>query len=155
MNEYTCLNCAFWDEGKCRNSPPQIICYTESNWDEYGQINIETHARCDWPVTRPDDWCGKYEPRHTIQRSKTMNLYHVSQEQNSNCDTFSDFVICAPDEETARNADPSSGEPMTPERWSQWLFGWCSGPEHVAVKLIGKASDDLDPGIVCSSYIAE
>jgi hypothetical protein len=83
-----------------------------------------------------------------------MNLYHVSQDQNSDYDTYSDFVICAPDEETARNANPSSGKPMTEKDWQSRYSDWCNGPEHVTVRLVGQAVDGIEPGIICASYHA-
>jgi hypothetical protein len=84
-----------------------------------------------------------------------LYIYHVSQSQNNGYDTYSDFVICAPDEETARNADPSTGWPMTTQNsWSDRYNGWCNGPEHVEVKLVGNAVEGMNPGIICSSFHA-
>ena len=83
-----------------------------------------------------------------------MNLYHVSQSQNNTYDTYSDFVVCAPDEETARNTNPYDGRPMTADNWRERYGSWCSGPEHVVVRLVGTPAPEVEPGIVCASFHA-
>jgi hypothetical protein len=83
-----------------------------------------------------------------------MNLYHVSQNQNYGYDTYSDFVICAPDEETARSANPNTGEPMTPADWKRPFPDWCDAPEYVTARLIGTATESTKPGIICASFRA-
>jgi hypothetical protein len=83
-----------------------------------------------------------------------MNLYHVSQNQNDGYDTYSNFVICAPDEEAARLANPSTGEPMTPADWKHPFSDWCDAPEHVTAVLIGTATESTMPGIICASFRA-
>jgi hypothetical protein len=85
---------------------------------------------------------------------KTMSLYHVSQSQNDAYETFSNFVICAPDEETAKLANPSTGEPMTPADWKHPFPSWCDAPEHVTARLIGTATESTMPGIICASFRA-
>ena len=83
-----------------------------------------------------------------------MNLYHVSQKQNCSYETFSDFVTCSPDEETARTTNPSNGNTMTDEDWAYKYSSWCNGSEHVTVRLIGVAAESVEPGIICASFHA-
>lgn len=84
-----------------------------------------------------------------------MKLFLISQSQNQEYDTFDSAVVCAPDEEAARNMNPSgdNGAPMT---WGGSLLAstWCNDPKHVTVKLLGTASDDLHAGVVCASFNA-
>lgn len=83
-----------------------------------------------------------------------MNIYHVNRTQGGGYDTYSDFVVCAPDEETARNTNPGTGAPMTNEDWASPFSDWCSSPEHVAVSLVGIAAPSASPGVICASYHA-
>ena len=85
-----------------------------------------------------------------------LKLYHISQDENNNYDTYSDAVVCAPDELTAGSINPSSGEPMTTEEWSgpEWSSSWCSCVEKVKVKYLGDAADGIKQGVICASYHA-
>jgi len=83
-----------------------------------------------------------------------LNLYHVSQGQNNDYDTYSDFVICCENEEVARNASPNDGEPLTEMEWKCRHSAWCNDPKHVSVRHIGVANENTPAGIVCSSYHA-
>ena len=81
-----------------------------------------------------------------------MNLYLISQEENNEYDTYDSAVVAAKDEMTARRMDPTSGKLMTAEKW---LWGhWCTSPDKVKVKLIGKAIKGTDKGVICSSFNA-
>jgi hypothetical protein len=79
-----------------------------------------------------------------------MNLYKISQDENSGYDTFDALIVCAPDEETARNTSPYDG----PINWSEHHYSWCSKPEQVTVEFIGVAADSVQPGVVLSSFHA-
>ena len=81
-----------------------------------------------------------------------MKLYLISQRDNNDYDTFSAVVVCAPDEETARQMHPSSGEKITD--WEAANDVWCSSPELVKVKRIGIAEETLKTGAICSSFHA-
>jgi len=83
-----------------------------------------------------------------------MNLYHVSQTQNDEYDTYSDFVICAETEDEARHADPNTGRRITEEGWKARWSDWCNDPKHVSVRLIGAADESVEAGVICSSYHA-
>ena len=81
-----------------------------------------------------------------------MNLYLLSQKENNDYDTYDSAVVCAPDEETARDINPRNGEPMD---WESGLENsWCAKRESVKVALLGIADDSVKPGIVCASYNA-
>lgn len=81
-----------------------------------------------------------------------MKLYRISQTQNLGYDTYDSAVVCAPNEETARNIHP--GE-------AKMLFGrtgfdrtWCSMPEDVLVEYIGKATKGINQGVIVASFNA-
>jgi hypothetical protein len=83
-----------------------------------------------------------------------MKIYHVSQEENNDYDTFSDFVCYAPDEETARNMNPDGGF-MEEADWNRKYSSWCSSLDHVKVELIGVSIDpDTKIGLICRSFHA-
>lgn len=76
-----------------------------------------------------------------------MNLYFVWQDENNDYDTYDSFVICAENEEEAKNTHPDGGE-----NWRRST--WASCPEKVKCELIGKASDNVEKGIVIASFNA-
>lgn len=80
-----------------------------------------------------------------------MKLFLISQDQNTEYATSS-AVVAARDEETARDMDPSSGEPMF--EWGMNYTGWCSAPDHVNVRYIGEATADVKQGVICASFNA-
>jgi len=78
-----------------------------------------------------------------------MNLYLISQDQNTGWDTYDSAVVCAHDEEEARSIHPS---PYDKDFKSDT---WCNSPAHVKVKWIGIAAVEYDePGIICTSFNA-
>ena len=81
-----------------------------------------------------------------------MKLFLISQKQSDDYDTFNAAVVAAPDEETARQMHPGTGDPV--EDWEDRFSSWCSGPKHVVVELIGEAADDVKQGVVCAAYNA-
>tara|TARA_B110000503_G_scaffold37341_1_gene61080 strand:+ start:2755 stop:2982 length:228 start_codon:yes stop_codon:yes gene_type:complete len=74
-----------------------------------------------------------------------MKLFFISQDENGGFDTYSDAVVAAPDEETARNISPSERSYMIDE--------WCD-PKYVTVRYIGEAAEGVDQGVICASYHA-
>jgi hypothetical protein len=95
-----------------------------------------------------------------------MKLWHISQDQRDDFDTFSDAVVAAPDEETARTIHPdgaiwaskrglsygsnwSKGEPH-PNGWGDW----CDSPDLVTARLIGDAVPGIEAGVICASFHA-
>lgn len=84
-----------------------------------------------------------------------MKLYHISQPEECDYDTFSDAVVCAPDEQAARLTHPGVGELWPPESWIKGrLSTWCDSPDQVIVKYIGEAAAGLEPGVICASFNA-
>ena len=80
-----------------------------------------------------------------------MKLFLISQTENRGYDTYDAAVVCAESEEAARQMNPSGHGDM---RWGKVFSTWCSSPDKVSVQLIGKASPDLSPGVVCASFNA-
>lgn len=81
-----------------------------------------------------------------------MKLYLITQNQNNDCDTYDSAVVAAPDEETARQMHPETGEPV--ENWHEIISSWCNGQEYVTARYIGEATDDIKQGVICASFNA-
>lgn len=78
------------------------------------------------------------------------NLYRISQNTNTDYDTYDSAVVVAETAEQARNIHPGGRKPD--DKWPD--FTWAA-PEDVTVQLIGVAAADLAPGtIVCASFHA-
>ena len=84
----------------------------------------------------------------------TLKLFLISQRENNDYDTYDSAVVAAPDEDTARNTKPRTGEQMTAEDWRCRYSDWCSSPAAVTVVYLGDAAPGVTPGIVCASYNA-
>ena len=82
--------------------------------------------------------------------SKELNLYLVSQEENTGYDTYSAFVVAAESVEEARSFDPYGGK----MDWTDWNPHWCLTEQAVKVKLIGKAVEGSSTGVVLASFQA-
>lgn len=79
-----------------------------------------------------------------------MNLYLISQEVNTDYDTYDSAVVCAESEEAARTTHPSGSEwDGTFGRYSSW-----SALADVKVKVIGIADATIPCGVVCASFNA-
>jgi hypothetical protein len=85
-----------------------------------------------------------------------MNLYLISQSDNSGYDTYDSAVVCASNEDEARNMSPSTGEPMDWASPSKYYFSnWVSRADRVCVELLGPAtSDQTVAGVICASFNA-
>lgn len=66
----TCYNCRFWDAcdaerlgGQCRYFPPSMV----GNIAPHGNATMQQPKAAVWPITRPDDWCGRFEARKTLE----------------------------------------------------------------------------------------
>lgn len=78
-----------------------------------------------------------------------MKLYHISQTDRDDYDTYSDMVVCASSEDEARHIHPCYGG------WGNDSMGcWAREPEMVTVEYIGEAATNLEAGIICSSFHA-
>lgn len=83
-----------------------------------------------------------------------MNLYLIYQDSRDGYDTYDSAVVCAANEDEARQIHPSGHE------WS-WEYekrdigaSWAATPDDVKVKLIGLAADGVEPGRVLASFNA-
>lgn len=103
-----------------------------------------------------------------------MNLYLISQSVNDDYDTYSDAVVAASDEETARRTHPSDYAKRYDEEKQAWMGVYSDGPslgqeyifasndnnhswtsiDNVQVKLIGIAVENTEQGIICASFHA-
>ncbi len=79
---------------------------------------------------------------------KSLNLYLVSQDQNTKYDTYDSMVVAAPDEETARNTHPRDNN-----YWGRDYDSWCRTPDKATVQLIGKAVN-VEEGVIIASFNA-
>jgi len=75
-----------------------------------------------------------------------MNLYLISQDENDDYDTYDGMVVAAENEAIARN--------ITPTKSGFETNSWCSSPDKVEVKLIGRAVKGTVSGIILSSFNA-
>lgn len=78
------------------------------------------------------------------------NLYLISQDTNTEYDTYSDAIVAAWTEDEARNIHPRGYTPS-------WMISFSGGdwaePKDVSVKLIGVAEQDIK-GVVLASFHA-
>lgn len=92
-----------------------------------------------------------------------MNIYHISQTENNDYDTYSDAVVIAPNAETARRINPGCSLEravdgnifMTDVDWLDPWTSWASSIDNVNVTLVGVASENEKlPRVVCASFHA-
>lgn len=101
-----------------------------------------------------------------------MMIWKISQDVNNGYDTFSEAVVIAADEEAARRTHPDGDHQWREgvhedeegrSDWAMWRsvrFSTCPGdtswapPSSVKVELIGVATGDAKPGVVCASFHA-
>ena len=77
-----------------------------------------------------------------------MNIYRISQDENTRRDSYDMAVVCARSEADAATISPES------RGWDKPIFSWCSSPKKVKVKLIGQAAEGIKRGIICASFNA-
>jgi len=73
-------------------------------------------------------------------------LFLISQEEYNGYDTYDSAVVCAPDENYARNMNPST----VPHDWNEWA----NSPDQVTVQYLGDAAPHIEVGVICASYNA-
>ena len=83
-----------------------------------------------------------YLGRQDIQEN--INLYIITQDANTGCDTCNSMVVAAKSEAEAGKITPVDGD-------SSWC--WTS-PENVKVCFLGKATNDIGAGVICASFHA-
>lgn len=82
-----------------------------------------------------------------------MKLWLISQNKNTDYDTYSDAVVAAETEEEARKIHPHNGKCVN--WWNEeWGMDDWTKPENVKVKLIGTAKDGTKKGVICASFHA-
>lgn len=87
-----------------------------------------------------------------------LYLYKISQDVNTNYDTYDSVVVIADSEESARRMVPSYDNTIIDIADKEKAFYikevWTNDPTKVQVKLVGLALLDALPGIVLASYNA-
>ena len=79
-----------------------------------------------------------------------MNLYLLTQTEETGYDTYDSVVVAAKSEDEARKIHPSEWV----VDWDDFGGVWCKEPESVIVKLIGKAVKGTQSGVILSSFNA-
>jgi hypothetical protein len=81
-----------------------------------------------------------------------MNLYLLTQDTNNGYDTYDSCIVAAESLEDAVMISPSSTswEDAATSRWSTWA----RYPKEVAATEIGKANNDVERGVILSSFNA-
>lgn len=86
-----------------------------------------------------------------------MKLFKISQTVNNGYDTYSDAVVVAPDEATARTIHPYSMSKYF-KGWSRYddvRVDWADTPDQVKAEYIGEAAEHMSQGaVICASYHA-
>lgn len=78
-----------------------------------------------------------------------MKIYLISQEVNSDYDTYSDAVVCAENKEDAKTIHPSNTELVTnkDEEFSDWAT-----LKDIKVEYLGTADNKIKRGVICASF---
>ena len=87
---------------------------------------------------------GLAKQSNKMQKNKQNKLYWIWQNKNTDYDTYDGAIVCAENEEEARNTDLGSFE-----EYGSWVK-----PEDVHVEEIGIANDNIKKGIVLDSFNA-
>jgi hypothetical protein len=77
-----------------------------------------------------------------------MKIYHISQDENNDYDTYSAMVVAAANEVEAAVIHPDNG------KWDAPYSTWCSSPAAVTVKYLGEAAHDIPAGVLLASFHA-
>lgn len=80
-----------------------------------------------------------------VTAKDSLKLYLLSQDENSDYDTYDSMVVCAENELEARNIHPDGN-------WG--YVTWARSPLNVKCELIGKADLMQEKGIICASFNA-
>ncbi len=79
-----------------------------------------------------------------------MKLFLLSQEDRTGWDTYDSCVVCAENEEDAKNIMPN-GEAFRPSgRFGNWAFSL----DGVKCEEIGETIKDIGRGVICASFNA-
>ena len=80
-----------------------------------------------------------------------MNIYLLSQDTNTDYDTFDSMVVYANTEEEARNMHP---EQNSGYGWGSEWGSWAKIPEQVNIQYIGTNPSITEPSIILASFNA-
>ena len=84
-----------------------------------------------------------------------MKIYLISQDFNTNYDTYDAAIVAAETEEEAARIHPSARYPKPVEEWSDgYSEDWAPSPEHVTVIYLGKAKPGTEKGVILASFNA-
>jgi hypothetical protein len=95
-----------------------------------------------------------------------MNLYLISQAENTDYDSYDSAVVAAVSEEEARNMSPDydsnkSWNPPGKGIFMDWAAAkaspfkdWATSPANVEVRLLGVAAPGVERGVICASFNA-
>lgn len=108
-----------------------------------------------WKQQGPvQEWTG--EPLKASIEIPKMKIFKVSQKAHTGYDTYSDFVVAAPDEEVARSTNPANGSLInwdSEEEVEEVSWRWASTKSDITVQHIGEALPGVE-GILCASFHA-
>lgn len=80
-----------------------------------------------------------------------MNIYKISQTENSSYDSFDSAVVIAENEINAQKMSPYDGKNFD---FEDDKYSWASCIENVKVEYIGVAGWGLSKGVICASFKA-
>lgn len=81
-----------------------------------------------------------------------MNLYLLQQSVNTGWDTYDSMIICATDPEEAIELSYKQFGSHCKDRHYVWVMYSCK--DQIEVKLIGTATEELEKGVMLSSFNA-
>jgi hypothetical protein len=80
-----------------------------------------------------------------------MQLYLLSQTENTGYDTYDSCVVAADNEKEAKTMHPN-GYDVIP--FKDDYFSWTNDPDNVDCMKIGTATKEMKRGVICASYHA-
>ncbi len=84
-----------------------------------------------------------------------LKLYRISQSVHNDYDTYDSAVVCALDEETARDMSLTNSQPIKwDDKNGSHTYTWAANRNDVLVEFLGEASDHLKQGVICASFNA-
>lgn len=81
-----------------------------------------------------------------------MNIYKVSQSDNTDYDSFDSFIAAAESEEEARDISPRGGLVDWDGNIGKWE--WTTKRENVEVWFVGVAKEGMEKGVILASFNA-
>jgi len=92
-----------------------------------------------------------------------MKLWLISQTIVDGYDTYSDAVVAAPDEATAKTIHPGHNWddktkiltiPVPDNEWGNDNSTWANDPADVTAEFIGEAKEGTPMSVICASFHA-